>query len=67
MTITSACTLSGVTIPGNLYISEGLNQSAVTLSDVTVKGRLIAAGGTVQLNNVTAPELYISSLSPDAR
>ena len=61
VTITSACTLSGVTIPGNLYISEGLNQSAVTLSDVTVKGRLIAAGGTVQLNNVTAPELYISS------
>lgn len=61
VTISSACTLSGVTIEGNLYISEGLNQSAVTLSDVTVKGRLIAAGGTTQLNNVTASELYISS------
>lgn len=61
VTISGACTLTGMTIPGNLYISEGLNQAAVTLSDVTVKGRLIAAGGTVQLNNVTAPELYISS------
>ena len=34
VTVTSACTLSDVTIPGNLYISEGINQSAVTLTNV---------------------------------
>lgn len=61
VTVTSACTLSDVTIPGNLYISEGINQSAVTLTNVTVQGRLIAAGGTLLLSNVTANELYISS------
>ena len=61
VTVTSACTLSDVTIPGNLYISEGLNQAAVTLTNVTVQGRLIAAGGTLLLSNVTADELYISS------
>ena len=47
MTVTSACTLSDVTIPGNRYICEGLNQAAVTLTNVTVQGRLIAAGGTL--------------------
>ena len=61
VTVSSSCTLSNLTVPGNLYISEGINQATVTLSDVTVQGRLIAAGGTVQLNNVKANELYISS------
>lgn len=61
LTISAPCTLNGITVEGNLYISEGISQGTIVLNDVTVKGRLIAAGGAVQLNHVESPELYISS------
>ncbi len=61
VTVSTPSSLTGITVPGNLYLSEGLNQQAVTLDHVTVKGRLIVAGGNVQLNNVQAGDLYIQS------
>ncbi len=61
VTVSTPSSLTGITVPGNLYLSEGLNQQTVTLDHVTVKGRLIVAGGNVQLNNVQAGELYLQS------
>lgn len=61
VTVSTPSNLSGITVSGNLYLSEGLKQDTVTLDNVTVKGRLVAAGGNVQLNHVQAGELYISS------
>lgn len=61
VTVSAPASLTGITVPGNLYLSEGLKQDTVTLDHVTVKGRLVVAGGNVQLNNVQAGDLYISS------
>lgn len=61
VTICEPCTLTGVTVEGNLYITEGLLSQAVTLQDVTVKGDLIISGGNVTLNGVTAANTYLSS------
>lgn len=61
VTVSAPCNLSGVTIAGNLYLSEGLNQQTVTLNNVTVKGRLVVAGGNVQMNTVQAQDLYMNS------
>ena len=61
VTVSAPCNLSGVTIAGNLYLSEGLNQQTVTLNNVTVKGRLVVVGGNVQMNTVQAQDLYMNS------
>ncbi len=61
VTVSTPSSLMGMTVSGNLYLSEGLKQAAVTLDHVTVKGRLVIAGGNVQLNHVQANDLYISS------
>lgn len=62
VTVSTPSNLSGLTITGNLYLSEGLKQQdTVTLNNVTVKGRLVAAGGNIQFNNVQAQEVYVHS------
>lgn len=62
VTVSTPCSLSGLTISGNLYLSEGLKQQdTVTLNNVTVQGRLVAAGGNIQFNHVKAQEVYIHS------
>ena len=59
--VSKACTLRDMTVPGNLYISEGVGKGTVSLNNVTVKGRLVVAGGNVLLDGVKAEELYVSS------
>ncbi len=60
-TISESCMVSGVTIKGDLYITEGLDSDAVTLSNVTVDGRLIVSGGTVLLSNTKVKRMVVSS------
>ncbi len=61
ITVSESCMISGVTVKGDLYITEGLEADAVTLSNVTVDGRLIISGGTVLLSNTKVKRLIISS------
>ena len=40
----SGVTLQNVTIPGNLYITDGARNGTVTLNNVTVNGKILAVG-----------------------
>ena len=61
VTISSACTLSGAEIEGNLYITEGVGTGSVTLDDVTVSGDIIISGGSVTMDGVSALNLVVST------
>lgn len=61
--VTQPCTLRGLTIPGNLILSEGLGDGLVMLQDVTVRGRLVALGGDVVLDRVQAGQLYVDGVA----
>lgn len=61
VTISESCTLSDVTVPGDLYITEGVGSDAVTLTNVIVEGSLIVSGGTVTMINTTSDHVIVSS------
>lgn len=48
-------------INGNLYITEGVLGEQVSLKGVTVKGAIIVGGGYINLTDVTANALIVSS------
>lgn len=62
VTISAAgTTLSNVTVPGNLYITEGTGTGRVMLDNVTVRGEIIVGGGNVTLDGVSAANMVVSS------
>lgn len=61
VTISESCTLSDVTVPGDLYITEGVGSDAVTLTNVIVEGSLIVSGGTVTMINTASDHVIVSS------
>lgn len=66
VTISAAGTLADVTVPGNLYITEGVGAGSVTLTNVTVDGDIIIGGGRVTMNGVSAVNMIVScALGPD--
>ncbi len=61
VTISASGSLSNVTVPGNLYITEGVGSGDVQLSNVTIKGDLIVSGGDVTLDGVSAANMVVSN------
>lgn len=61
VSINVPCTLSDVTIDGNLYITEGVGSGVVTLNNVTVKGEIVVSAGDVTLDGVAAVDMVVSS------
>lgn len=61
VSISGACTLSDVTIEGNLYVTEGADSGYITLDDVTVKGQIIVSGKALVLEDVNAAQITVSS------
>lgn len=67
----SDVTLRDTTIAGNLYITGGLGLGSVNLENVTVLGKIVVAGAgesnkgenSIQLRNVTTPNLIMDSLA----
>ena len=67
----SGVTLKDTTIAGNLYITGGLGLGSVNLENVTVMGKIVVSGAgesnkgenSIQLRNVTAPNLIMDSLA----
>lgn len=61
VSISGACSLSDVTIEGNLYITEGAGSSYITLDGVTVNGQIIVSGSALVLEDVNAAQITVSS------
>lgn len=61
VTISEPGTLTGATVKGDVYITEGLGSDTVTLSDVTIEGNLIVSGGSVTLSGVSVENMIVGT------
>ena len=61
VSISAACSLSDVTVPGNLYITEGVASGAVKLNNVTVEGDIIVSGGDITMDGVGAESMIVKN------
>lgn len=61
VSITVGCNLEDTTVYGDLYITEGVAGDSVTLTDVNVIGDVIISGGMINMENVSAANVIVST------
>lgn len=61
VTVVTPGTLTNLTVPGNLYVTEGTLDGTVRLENVTVKGDLVISGGDVTMDGVNASRMVVST------